>query len=77
MAKKKPAPTPAWVEALADHLFTNGMGQLADRLVLYDVDDNNLGGWCRSAVVDAINKFAPATLPASAAGAPSRVVGRK
>lgn len=42
------------IEAILDYLFTNGMGQKADRLVLVDANGRDLGGWCRGAVRDVL-----------------------
>jgi hypothetical protein len=40
---------------IADELFRNGSGQKADRLVLVQ-GDRDLGGWCKAAVIDRIEK---------------------
>lgn len=41
---------------IARDLFTNGMGQIAKRLVLESDTKSDLGGWCESAVEDRIFK---------------------
>lgn len=43
-------------ELIADALFTNGDGAVADRLVLTGPDGKDLGGWCRAAAVGWIRK---------------------
>jgi hypothetical protein len=40
---------------IADHLFTNGSGKHAQRLVLELPGLKDGGGWCESAVVDVID----------------------
>ena len=42
------------VDALVADLFTNGLGEEAERLVLVDARNRDLGGWCRTAVTDRI-----------------------
>lgn len=45
------------IEQFVDSLFVNGAGERADRLVL-TVDgppSRDLGGWCRSAIVDRLH----------------------
>ena len=37
---------------IADDLFVNGSGDKADRLMLVDENNRDLGGWCHQAVVD-------------------------
>jgi len=39
---------------IAEDLFVNGMGEVADRLVLTSKEGRDLGGWGRLAVVDRI-----------------------
>lgn len=43
---------------IADYLFTNGAGQKAKRLVL-ELEENGMygGGWCRQAVVNAVERI--------------------
>ena len=41
-------------EKVADELFHNGSGEEADRLVLWDKNGRNLGGWCWGAVRDRV-----------------------
>ena len=41
-------------ERIADSLMTNGLGEVADRLVLVDAKGKELGGLCRCAIVDRI-----------------------
>ena len=44
-------------ERLVEHLFRNGNGDTADRLVLTrDSDGADLGGWCRQAVADRVRQ---------------------
>lgn len=40
--------------AIAEQLFTNGVQERAERLVLEGQDKRDLGGWCFRAVVDVI-----------------------
>jgi hypothetical protein len=42
------------IEKITDHLFTNGAGKKARRLVLEMEDGSNGGGWGREPVRDAI-----------------------
>lgn len=42
----------ALARQIAERLFINGAGEKADRLMLVDEDDKDLGGWCEGAVVD-------------------------
>lgn len=41
---------------IADQLFENGVGEYAIRLVLTDEKGRDLGGWCKKAVIKAIEK---------------------
>ena len=41
---------------IAAHLFINGQGEEADRLVLTAKDGSDLGGWCQMAVIDVIRQ---------------------
>lgn len=47
--------TTTLAEKIADRLFTNGVDEVADRLVLELRGKQDLGGWCRGAVIDQIN----------------------
>lgn len=40
------------IELATDRLFTNGVGEHAERLVLTSASGKDLGGWCKKAVVD-------------------------
>lgn len=42
------------VKEAVEYLFTNGSGQKAHRLVLTSVNGQDLGGWCKQAVIDRI-----------------------
>lgn len=42
------------IEEVLNHLFTNGAGETADRLVLELENGRDGGGWCRGAVRDQI-----------------------
>ncbi len=45
-------------EKIADDLFQNSNGDVAERLVLWlDSDKRNLGGWCKQGVVNRILLF--------------------
>ncbi len=46
----------AIAEAIAECLFRNGTGQKAARLVLHDANERDLGGWCKKAVADVIER---------------------
>lgn len=50
----KPAQHQTTAEKIADYLFTNAFGEQADRLVLELNGKRNGGGWCRAAVVSAV-----------------------
>lgn len=41
-------------QTIANNLFTNGLRQQADRLVLSSKEGRDLGGWCLGAVIDQI-----------------------
>jgi hypothetical protein len=45
---------PEEVSDLVDRLFSNGTGQEAERLVLTSSCGENLGGWCKRAVIDQV-----------------------
>lgn len=54
-------PTNAVASAIATDLFTAGNHEVAERIVLQDSNERDLGGWCYQAVVDVIAKhLAPA-----------------
>lgn len=44
-------------ERIADRLFTNGIGEKADRLVLELPGKRDGGGWCKEAVRDQIEQM--------------------
>lgn len=52
--QQTPDPVRALAERIADKLFTDGDGKVADRLVMVDEQNRMGGGWCRGAVVDRI-----------------------
>lgn len=52
--KKKLKAARVIAESIATDLFTTGFGDEASRLVLLNSDGNDIGGWCKSAVVDRI-----------------------
>jgi len=52
--KKKKPYTKKDIEALVKDLFTNGMGQTTNQIILVGSMGNNLGGWCQAAMVDRI-----------------------
>lgn len=45
------------VDAFVRELFTNGVGQRAERLVLLSDECRSLGGWCERAVADRVEAF--------------------
>jgi len=46
----------ALARSIADALFTNGAGKIAETLVLELADGCNGGGWCRAAVEGVIER---------------------
>lgn len=51
-------PTPkSLAELIADDLFTNGAGMVANRLVMETNQHKDAGGWSHSAVVTRINRI--------------------
>lgn len=50
---------------IADDLFRNGGGQVAERLVLELPDGREGGGWCHSAAIDRIATILQASIPQS------------
>ena len=44
------------VERAVDELFVNGQGEQAHRLVLTGMDGRDLGGWCKQAVINTIER---------------------
>ena len=53
---KKTPPTRLRAERIAQELFTNEFGQVAERLVLYDFREADLGGLCFAAAVECIEQ---------------------
>lgn len=44
------------VERAVDELFVNGQGEQSHRLVLTGMDGRDLGGWCKQAVINTIER---------------------
>lgn len=68
----EPEPEPSFLgakpeEAIADALLTNGFGDKADRLVLTTKGGGDLGGLCRSSIIQTVRE---AVLAIATAGSP-------
>lgn len=64
-----------FAEALARELFTNGSGDVAQRLVL-SIDKpshRDLGGWCEAVIIDKIEAaLVRSSVPVRASGEPQK-----
>lgn len=47
---------------LVEYLFTNGIGQKATRLLLFDVHALELGGWSKAAIAAKVNELVESAL---------------